>query len=309
MGSVLGAVGGIIGNQATQGTRSSADTLDANALANIENLNTPTLSTPTLQQFQVAQQLNPTFSQAATAGPSAYNQITEDPNLKNAQMSALTQLQALGRTGLSAQDVANLRQVQNSNAQQAQGKIAQIMQQQQAQGMSSAGGGLAAQLMAAQNGSNNANQSGLNIAGQANQNALNALNQSASLAGNVRGQDYSVAANKAAAQDQMNRFNTQNQQQSNMYNAQAANQTGMYNANTANTTANANTNQNNQNKVYANQLAQQNFNNQNQLAGEKSNALQGRANQFGAQADRTSAQDTAVGKGMGDGIEAIVGGM
>lgn len=308
IGGAAGMIGGLIGNASTQGERDSADALNAQALASAQGLSVPDLEKAIqLQQYQQAGQLTPTMANAASAGPSAYSQISEDPTLRNAQMNALSQLQSAGRTGLTAQDMANLQQTQNAANQQAQQQQASVLQQAQQRGMGDSGNSIAAQLMAGQNSANQQNQAGLQIAGTASQRALQAIQNAATQAGATRSQDYGVAANRAAAQDQMSRFNTQNQQAANMYNAQASNQANAANLSNAQSVANANTGINNAEKQREVNAQQTQYTDSLSKNNALSSALNGRATEFNNQANATNQQWSGGANALGQGIAAAFG--
>lgn len=151
-------------------------------------------------------------------GTTEYDKVQEDPQLRQAQIAALAQLQGLANEGgMNLTDKANLANLQGEAAAQERGARQAILQNAAARGQSGSGFELAAQL-ANQQGSatRNANNS-LNVAAQAQARALQAMQQAGSTAGNIRNQDYGQASDKAKAQDIINQFNTANQNQLQQY--------------------------------------------------------------------------------------------
>ena len=256
MGSV---VGGILGQNAAAGDRAQASNEAGIANQILQQIQqAPDVSKPLiLQQYKQAGLLTPQMEQAISAGPSALSGVQSDAQSLNAQRQALSQLQQRSTQGLTAADRAALAQAQQGAQSDTQAKIGQILQQQQAQmgGQGSTGRTLAAELQAAQGGSNqefnNANQ----VAQMAQQNALNATSQAGQLGGQINQQQFSEAAQKAAAADQMNRFNTQNQLAVQQQNVGAANQAQA--GNLANLQGLNNQNVSSQNQELNNQLQRQ----------------------------------------------------
>jgi hypothetical protein len=179
-------------------------------------------------------QYNPaTFSgmEAVNQGPSAYNDINVNPALREAQMGQLAALQELRDSGgLSAQNQADLSQIQNEQNQNERSQRMAILQNARQRGMGGSGQEMMAQLAAQQGAATRANEGGLGVAAQAENNRFNAGQAAAGLAGGMEQQQYGQAAQKAAAQDAIARFNAQNSTGANQTNAQMRNQMGMYNA-------------------------------------------------------------------------------
>lgn len=168
--------------------------------------------------------LSPEEAQAALVQQSEMSNITLDPNLKKAQMEALTALQDIGSGGLTTADKANLSRIQNEENAAARGAREAIMSNMEARGMGGSGMSILAQLQNQQDAATRTSQRNLDVAGIAQQRALEALMQGGTLAGNIRGQDFGEQAQKAAAQDAIAKFNAQNQQQVNLANTAAKNQ-------------------------------------------------------------------------------------
>lgn len=197
---------------------------------------------PTLQLQVVQGTMTPAQAQAAIQQQSALNGITVDPATMNAQMQSLTQLQQIASSGgMTAQDKAQLQQINSQvNAQNAGRQLA-VQQQAQQQGEGGSGFELAAKLSSAQNANNAANQAGTQVAANAQQRALQAIQQSGQLGGQIQQEQFGEAATKAAAQDAVNQFNTGLQQQTNLTNANNTQAANLANFNTANQVAGTNT--------------------------------------------------------------------
>ena len=198
---------------------------------------------------QYGQNVLPQLDQqiARQQGATSYGQIQEDPTLRNAETSALSQLQDEYNQGGMTQADKSAMQLAESNA----AGRAQSDYQSAANGMAARGQGNNPALMAAlqsQVGASSAHAVG-NMEAQsqiaARQRALQALEGSASLAGNIRGQDYRLSGDTASAQDRINQYNTSLQSGADQYNLhipqqQYENQMGLDAARTAAMNAQAN---------------------------------------------------------------------
>lgn len=187
-------------------------------------------------------------------GPSGYENISEDPRLKAAQMQALNQLQEIGAEGgMTPADKAQLQLFNQQQAQQARGAQDAIRARMAAMGQMGSGASLGMQLAAQQNQAQNQSAFGAQAAIAAQQRALQAMQGAGQLGGQVRGQDWQQQAERARAMDAINRFNVANRNQQQYYNRAV--------------------------------LPQSQFGNQMQLAGARSNALTGAAQSAGSSAD------------------------
>jgi hypothetical protein len=307
-GGMLGLIGGLIGNATSRGDYEAANAQHAAALAALQSIGVaPDLAAKIVnERFQQAGQLNPALQTAMQQEGTGFNNITEDPRLKDAQMSALSSLQVRGNTGLSQSDLASLNQIQNQSAQANQGQQGQIIQSMQQRGMGGSGAELAARLSGAQSQANNASQNSLNITGQAQQNALSALGQGGQLAGSIRGQDYNVASQRAAAQDQLNRFNVNQKQAAQNANVGAQNQAQQYNLTNAQQISNANIAQANAEQLRETnakqQMWQDNYMRANALAG----GYNTRADQFTSDGKQNAAQWAGAGQGLGEAASGVM---
>lgn len=299
-GGLFSGLASMVGGQLLGPTLTNSNYTSAvNNLQGAQNAIAAT-PTPTTAQMQLVVQnyvnqgiLTPAQATAIQQNPSALNSIMTNPNLTNAQYSALGQLQNIASNGgLSPQMQAQMAAIQGQQGATEAGANAATMQQAQMRGMGNAGTTLLGQLQNNQGAASNAYQQGLGVAAQGQQNALNALTQGSNLATTMQGNQYSQAANTAAAQNAINQFNATNSQNVNLTNAAAtntANQTNLANQNAA---ANASTTAQNTAAAYNATLPQQQFTdtlNTNVAAG---NAAK---NTAAAQQGLGNAQTTASG--------------
>lgn len=148
---------------------------------------------------------------AGKVGPTAYDQITEDPATRAAQMEALAGLQNVGREqGMDLQSRVAQQEAQQRANQNDQANRAAVLEQMAQRGMRGGGSELAAQLSGAQSSAQANSMSGARFAADARTRALQAMAQAGQLGGQVRGQDYSHAADRAAARDRISAFNANN---------------------------------------------------------------------------------------------------
>lgn len=169
---------------------------------------------------------------AAMTGPSAFNDVATDPRLRQAQLDALTQIQDVAKQGgLTAQDRARIAQIESDTATADRGRRDAILQNMRSRGMGGSSQELLAQLQSAQAATDQANQSGLNVAGMAQQRALDAMSGAGQLGGQIRGQDFGEQSTIASSRDAMNQFNTANTNRAREFGAGAANTVNNANAN------------------------------------------------------------------------------
>lgn len=173
----------------------------------------------------------------------ALDNVSEDPRLKDYQMTALQRLQEMGGGGETPEDRAAALRARNQAAQYEKSQRDALMQNFAQRGAGGSGMELAQQLAAQQGGANRLNEASVNQAATAQQRALQAIQQSGQLASNVRGQEYGQQADRARAHDAIDQlnagYNMWAQQgtnaneiaKANFRQAQAAGATGQYNAN------------------------------------------------------------------------------
>ncbi len=300
-GGIGGLVGGLLGAGAASGdigqSRSAAD----KSYQELLNLGAPpeTAKALVLEKFKSAGILTPELEEYISVGPSKVEGITEDPALKEKQMSALNLLSQRASGGLNPEDRAKFAELQEQVSRDNNARQQAIVQQYQQRGMGGSGAELAAALSNQQSGSNQAAKAGMDVAATASQNALQAALQSGQLGGQIRSQDFSVNQAKASAADEMNRFNVQNKMAQQARNVNAQNVGQQYNLDQAQRTANANTQMANQETARQNQAQVDDWQNKNQLAGIKSGAYSNQSKDFGKRAQSTIDQSTSIGSTLG----------
>jgi hypothetical protein len=168
-----------------------------------------------MEQMQQQGTLTPELEQEIQLQGSAFEQMKQDPSLRQAQTGALNRLEDLSRTGMGAEERSVLNQTRNQIATDTEGKRQQIMKQMQAQGMGGSGASLIAQLQGAQAGSQQSSMEGDRLAAMASNRALDALDRSAGLAGNIDSADLTRGSAVSGAKDRFNieRFNAANSRQ------------------------------------------------------------------------------------------------
>jgi len=195
--------------------------------------------------------LSPEQAQVFLQQGTAYDEVSADPRLRQAQMSALSQLQDITEQGgLSSADRGRLQQIGSEEAAASRGARESIMQNAQARGVGGSGLELANQMSSAQDSATRRSQRDFDVAGMAQQGALSAIMNSANLGGGIRGQDVGEQQRVAQARDAMSQFNAQNQNQNAQNNTNARNQAAERNINTRQGLENANTQIANNQKTY-----------------------------------------------------------
>jgi len=238
------------------------------------------LKTPAIEDMQVQLELlvqqglmSPQQAQAMMQDPSMFEQISEDPSLRNAQLQALSELQDISSSGgMTAMDKAQLAEIQGNLNNQERGSREALMQNAQSRGVANSDMALAQQMLNQQQSAQRGSQQGMDVAAQAQQRALEAIMQSGQLGGQIRNQDFSQNAQKAQAQDMINQFNTQNKQNVNLANTQANNSAQQYNLDQRQNISNQNVGLRNQQQMQNKSLIQQDFDNRYKKAGGKSQA-------------------------------------
>jgi len=262
-------------------------------LKEAQNIPLPILKEYYPELYQQVASLNPELETAVDLGPSRMEGISTDPNLRKAQMNALSKLQSIGDAGgRDAQFMADQSRLESDVNTNLQGQQGAIEQNLATRGMSGGMSEMVAKQMAAQGAANRQAQMGMDAKAQAEQRALSALMQSGQLGGQMQSQDFSQQSAKAQASDAINRFNAQNQQQVLSNNVGAKNQAQQYNVGQAQNTANSNVGERNKANMYNANLAQQQYENELRKKGMISTGYAG-----AAQASQNAArnQDQFVG--------------
>lgn len=296
-----------MGQQTAQDQMDAANQARQQALDQFTRIGVPSVDAQTLnsEEYQNTGQLNPLLEQLLQQGPSALENVSIDPRLRNEQMQALEQLSGLAQGNVTPADIAGFQLARRNAAAEAQAKQGQILQEMQARGQGGSGAELIARLQSGQSGADRLQQAQLQQAQAMQQARLQALSNQANLASSLRSQDYGQARDTANAKDIINAFNTQNAQRVAGSNTDTQNRALAANLQNQQAISKANTDIRNQQQRYNKELNQTNFNNQIQLAG-------GTANQYGAQAGdaRQNAANTAgmygqMGQAIGTGLTAF----
>jgi hypothetical protein len=215
------------------------------ALANIQAIQTPTaqqLQLSPLAEYTNAADLEAALSDAAQAGPSAYDTEKIDQTPIKVMQQALAQegeiANAQGMTPQEKASIAAAEQEANRATAGQRGSIAQEF----------AGRGIPQSLIAAalENGTAGQNseqmyQSALQAQGQAANQGITALQNEGTLASTLYGQEAGQANTVAAAQNALNQFNAANTQQTNLANQNTKQAANTYNATNAQDVSNKNT--------------------------------------------------------------------
>ena len=220
-------------------------------------------------------------------GPTAYDQISSDPQYKAAQLAQLSALSELrDKGGMNLTDRANLNQLQQEAANNSRSQRASVMQNAQMRGMGGSNQTLLNQLNANQQETNTGSNEAMRTAGMAQDRALQAGNSAAGLAGNMGTQDFNQQAQIAAARDNAAKFNAQMSNANSQFNAgqqfnqQAANQRKSQGVNDA--TAQA---QNNSQTMNRYNMPNSQFNNAATKAGGLAGAGRAQSDYYGKIAD------------------------
>lgn len=203
----IGIGGELMGNgqrDKAQAERDKADALLREGLGEFKNLQVPELERLNAQEL----------------GPSAYDALSTDPRLKDAQYAGLNSLDdVISGNGLAPEDIAYLNQLGSEQQRRASQAGAGIDNDMAARGMSNSGAGVAAKLSAGQAANERQSQAGQTTAAQGLSRRLAAIREKGQLAGSMRGQDFSEGATKAGANDARSRYNAGARDSANRYNA------------------------------------------------------------------------------------------
>lgn len=227
-------------------------------------------------------------------GPSALEGIQEDPRLKSAQMDALSELQEIGKVGLTPEERAQRAEMLRESAAQGQAAQKAVLQNMAQRGTLDSGSALIAQLQANAQESADARRQSEQMAADVAQRRRDAIMQAANLSGNMSQADIARQQTAATAADRIAQFNTQNQNQAQQRNLDARQAYANQIANLAN-----------QEQQYNKQLINQRYNQEMDRWKALGNISTGAANaqaQAAQQAGAASAQQAA---GMGSSIGNI----
>jgi hypothetical protein len=291
-------VSGILGGSAGKDDMKKSLQLSQEAAAKLGNV-----YVPTVEEQKILLQ-NPELVgllKAEQQQNSQMQNVSTDPRLKNAQMSALEQLAGLSHQGLGAEDKAAFNTLRRQVAAQAQAQNQSALQDAASRGTLNSGNTLMASLMAGQNASNNAAQQGDALAAQAAQARRDALAQYGNMSTQMGQNDFNQKSSVAQAQDAINNFNTQNRQTVNATNLQ--NRQALENQRAQNA---------NQQEMYNKGLTQQKFQNDMSKTTGQVGATQNLANMYSQQGQAAAQGQAAMTSGLisaaaGMGTAAIKG--
>lgn len=187
--------------------------LQAKALAELQGVKQPTEDQLKLILPRLVEQgrITPEQAQTFLQGGTAFEDIGGDPTLRDAQVSALQQLQDISAGGgLTAMDKAKIAEIESRQGQQERGAREAIIQTAAERGRGGSGLELAAQLESQQGSATRAAQQGTDVAAMAQERALQAIMQGGELGGKIRTQDFGEASKVAEARDALQRFNLEN---------------------------------------------------------------------------------------------------
>lgn len=184
---------------------------------------------------------------------SGMGKISTDPRYKDAQLAALQAMEERSKTGLTAQDEADMYKLQRNVSTQNRGRMGAIQNNMAVRGMSGSGMDALMQMQANQDATDREALSAMEKAGQVQNAKMNATQQLGQMGGQMRSQDFNEQSAKAQAQDAINRFNTSTRNDVFVRNNQTQNQGATQNWNRGNEVGDKNTE-----ASYAHDLQQEN---------------------------------------------------
>lgn len=226
-----------------------------------------------------------------TLGPSALEDIQEDPRLKSVQMDALSELQEIAKVGLTPEERAQRAEMLRESAAQGQAAQKQILQQMAQRGNLDSGASLIAQLQANAAEGADARRQSEQMAADVAQRRRDAIMQAANLSGNISQADLARQTQAAQAADRINQFNVQNRNQAQSRNLDSRQAYANQIANLAN-----------QEQQYNKQLINQRYNQELEKAKILGNTMTNQANATANYANQMGAAAAGQAAGMGSAI-------
>jgi hypothetical protein len=210
-GAVVGAqvLGGMMGGKKAKKAAKRARAAQAAAAA-AQQARLDAIDDPVLKQQMMEQAKLVGLQQEAQIGESALQDVEMDPRMQEAQMAALQGLQERAESGFSAEDRAQLGQMQRGEDARAQSAQKGIMSEMAQRGTMDSGMGLAAKLSAQQGSAQRSMEGAEQMAAQGAAAKRQALMQAGQMAGVMGSQDFERQSQKATARDVVDRFNIQN---------------------------------------------------------------------------------------------------
>lgn len=259
----------------------------AQGAAQFAGLNIPKLDPIELQRMVSAGEITPELAQIISLQGNAYKDIYVDPRLQAQQNESLQAMQDLSKTGMSAQDQADLAKIAAQESTAERGSREALIQQAQQRGVAGSGLDLASQLTNEQAGATRRSARDTDVAGAAAARRVQALQEAGTMAGSMRTQAYGEQAQAAQAQQLINQFNAQNTQAQLNQRAQAQNAAQAANLSNAQNIMNQNTALSNQEEMYRASIPQQNYQNALGLAGAKAGVNFNTANMLNQQSGQS----------------------
>jgi hypothetical protein len=307
----MGLAGSLIGAGESSKARREQNRLLQQALAEYAGIDIPTIGDQSLNLETLSQvgEYNPLLESIISQGPSAYEGISTDPRLAQAQMDALAQISGVAAAGgLTDADKAALELARRNAAGTAQAQISSSLQREQQMGREGAmGRELAARLMAGQSAADRQSVEGMQEQQIALQRQLAASQAAGQLGGQIRGQEFGEQAEIASARDAIQKFNAQNSQAVQGRNVGTQNTAQQQNLGERQRISDTNVGTRNQQQAYNKNLLQQQFDNQLGLAGAKANALTGQANMAGQHGAQRAGQIGETMQGLGTMVAGYYG--
>ena len=155
-------------------------------------------------KYDVGQRLATT-----SLGESKMGGISTDPRYREAELSALKDLENQSKEGFSATDRAAMARTEMEANRANRGRQGAIQQNMQSRGMGGSGMDLVAQMASSQDANDMEALRALEREGQAQNLRQGATAKMGGMAGSMQERDFAQAAQKAQAADQIARFNNQ----------------------------------------------------------------------------------------------------
>lgn len=303
IGGGLGLVTGLFGGGDDKAEQAAA--LQKEAAELYDKFGPVDLSNPIIfKQFSDAGLLSPQMQQALNLNMSKDESITENAGDLTQQKAALESLKQLSQTGLSAQDMAASRELQNKVGQDTESRNKQLLLDAQQRGQSGNGATLAAQLANNQQASQNESEHADQLAAQGSSARAQALAQLFAGTGQVRQQDTDTQKFNTQNDILRSQFLDQNAAARQQANTNAQNQANLYNLQRQQSVADRNTQQGNAELLRQQQAKEQYFQDQMAQANAKGNAYNGQANSLNNQASNQAQGWSNVMQGLGQAATA-----
>ncbi len=301
LAAVAPIIGGIIGNQTSQGAADSQRAAYEKALAAYSGINLPNIEDMKLdlEQLQSSGTLTPQLEEALGLGPSASEGIALNPEMRAKQMEAMQMVADRATQGYNAQDRMAMDLNLTGALGAGQAANSRDLQNLQSRGMGGSGNELISKLNNNQNSAEMARRQGVEQAMASQQAKMSAAQQYGNMASGLRGQDFGEQAHVAQAKDLIARINQQNAQSVQQRNVGSQNQAQQYNLQNNQNIANQNVGLRNQQQMFNRNLPQQQFQNQMAKAGGTAGQQGNMGQYFGNQAANTQSMWSGIGKGIG----------